>query len=102
MKTRIALLVLCAAAARLPAADTNAPPAVTPLTPEQMFEGGATSYDNWVDFTVGQALLSGNRAQFQQQHQIPSGTFGGVSDFHFQSGIAANTTLTLDGRGVLD
>ena len=73
-----------------------------PLTPEQMFEGGTNSYNNWIDFSAGQAFVSGNRAQFQQQHQIPAGAFGGISDFHFQTGIATNTTLTLDGRGIVD
>jgi hypothetical protein len=95
-----------AAAAALAAADTNAPPAETnappALTPEQMFEGGTNSYTNWIDFTAAQAFVRGNRAQFQQQHQIPAGTFGGISDFHFQTGIATNTTLTLEGRGILD
>jgi len=80
-----------------PPADTNAAPA---LTPEQMFEGGAKSYNNWIDFTAGQAVVSGNRAQFQQQHQTPAGTFGGISDFHFQTGIATNTTMTLDGHAI--
>ena len=79
----------------LAAADTNAPPA---LTPEQMFEGGTNTYNNWIDFTAGGAFVSGNRAQFQQQHQIPAGAFGGMSDFHYQTGIATNTTLTLDGH----
>jgi hypothetical protein len=76
--------------------DTNAPPA---LTPEQMFEGGTNSYNNWVDFPRGQAFVSGDKRQFQQQQQMPAGAFGGISDFHFQTGIATNTTMTLDGRG---
>ena len=87
------------AAGGLAAADTNAPPA---MTPEQMFEGGTNSYNNWIDFSAGRAFVSGNSAQFQQQHQMPSGTFGGISDFHFQTGIATNTTMTLDGRGIFD
>jgi len=113
------LPALCAAACALAAADTNAPPvtaadtnappvaatdtnAPPAMTPEQAFEGGTNSYNNWIDFTAGQAFVSGNRAQFQQQHQIPAGAFGGISDFHFQTGIATNTTMTLDGRGILD
>jgi hypothetical protein len=80
-----------------PPPATNAPPA---LTPEQMFEGGANTYTNWIDFTLGRAFVSGNRAQFQQQHQIPAGTFGGIGDFHFQTGIATNTTLTIGGHAI--
>jgi hypothetical protein len=94
-----ASLLSLSAAGGLAAADTNAPPA---LTPEQMFEGGTNSFNNWVDFSVGHPFVSGDRAQFQQQLQIPAGMFGGISDFHFQTGIATNTTLTLDGRGIID
>ena len=36
------------------AADTNAAPA---MTPEQMFEGGTNSYNNWIDFTLGRAYV---------------------------------------------
>jgi hypothetical protein len=88
-----------AAAAGLSAADTNVPPA---MTPEQMFEGGTNAYTNWIDFTAGQAFVTGNRAQFQQQHQIPAGAFGGIGDFHFQTGIATNTTMTLDGHAIAE
>ncbi len=107
--------VALAAAGGVRAADTNAPvatnappvtnaaPAAAPaLTPEQMFEGGTNAKVNWVDFTAGEAIVSGNRAHFQQQHQIPAGGFGGVSDFHFQTGIATNTTLTLDGHALAE
>ena len=93
------LFGLTAAAGALAAAGANAPPT---LTPEQMFEGGTNSYNNWIDFSLGQAFVNGNTAQFQQQHQIPAGTFGGISDFHYQAPIATNTTLTLDGRGIFD
>jgi hypothetical protein len=95
----VLLCCIIASAGNLAAADTNAPPA---LTPEQMFEGGTNSFNNWIDFSAGQAFVSGNRAQFQQQHQEPSGPFGGISDFHYQTGVASNTTLTLDGAGLVD
>jgi len=92
------------AATNAPPVETNAPPAETSaplaMTPEQRFEGGTNSYNNWIDFTAGQAFVSGNRAQFQQQHQIPAGAFGGIGDFHLQTGIATNTTLTLDGHAI--
>ena len=79
--------------------ETNA---AKPLTPEQMIEGGTIAYTNWIDYTVGGDLIHGNRAQFQQQQQVPGGAFGGISDFHFQTGIATNTTLSLDGHGIVD
>jgi hypothetical protein len=93
------LLGLAATAGWLAAADTNAPPS---LTPQQMFEGGASPLNNWIDFSAGAAFVSGDKAQFQQQHQLPAGAFGGISDFHFQHDVATNTTLTVDGRGIID
>jgi hypothetical protein len=93
------LLALFAAAGALCAADTNAPPA---LTPEQMFEGGTNAYTNWIDFSAGGAWVRGNHAQFQQQQQTPAEAFGGVSDFHFLTGVATNTTLILDGHAIAD
>ena len=51
-------------------------------TPEQMFEGGPTSYNNWIEFSTGGFFRGGNNAQFQQRHSAPDGPFGGIEDFH--------------------
>ncbi len=84
-------------------ADTNAPPAAAPqLTPQQMFEGGTNTYNNWVDLSAGGFLAGGNKAQAQQQHQLPSGAFGGIEDLHVQGEVAKGTTFTLDGRSIFD
>ncbi|HOX55557.1 MAG TPA: hypothetical protein P5205_05855 [Candidatus Paceibacterota bacterium] len=96
-----------------PSAVTNAPsPAATDapaeeaedaaLTPEQMFEGGATSYNNWVELSAGGFIWNGDKSQFQQRQQARGGAFGGLQDFHFQEDIAKGATLTLDGRAVVD
>ncbi len=97
-----------------PAATTNAPPATTtnapepeaeapaPITPEQMFEGGTNSYSNWIEFGGGGFITGGNKSQFQQQSQARGGAFGGLEDFHFKKDIAKATTLTLDGRAMVD
>jgi hypothetical protein len=89
-----------------PVAQTNAPapPAAAPppLTPEQMFEGGAKSYNNWIDLSAGGFISSGNNAQFQQRHQTSGGAFGGIEDFHYQADVAKGTTMTVDGRGIFD
>ena len=103
---RAALLGLTLPAFALLAADTNAPPATAPaptnaqspdarqllkqplrlpLTPEQMFEGGTNSFNNWIDLSAGGFISSGNKAQFQQRHQTSGGAFGGIEDFHYQS-----------------
>ena len=68
---RAALLSLILPAFALLAADTNAPPATVPapLTPEQMFEGGTNSFNNWIDLSAGGFISGGNQARFQQRHQ---------------------------------
>jgi hypothetical protein len=82
------------------AAETNAPPA--PMTPQQMFEGGTNSYNNWIDFSTGGYFTSGNRASFQQQQQMSGGAFGGIEGFHYGTNLNTNTTITLDGRAIVD
>lgn len=83
--------------------DTNAPAASpTALTPEQIFEGGTNSYNNWVDVSAGGFITGGNNRQFQQQHQTTRGAVGGIEDFHFQQELAKGTTLTTDGRALFD
>ena len=84
------------AAAR--AADTNTPP----MAPQDYFEGGTNTYNNWVEFTAGGFLTQGNRAQAQAMQSWNPGGFGGISDLHVQGNVFTNTTLTLDGRGLYD
>jgi hypothetical protein len=91
-----AMLLSCGATAR--AGDTNAPS----LTPQQMFEGGAKSYDNWVELGLGGLITSGNAAQAQQQYQLSNDPFGGVSDLHLQKDVVKGTTLTMDGHALFD
>jgi hypothetical protein len=97
---------LCAVSA-VCGAETNAPPqepgAVAAfLTPEQMFEGGTNTYNNWVEFSAGGFITSGNKSEFQQQHQKSGNVFGGLEDLHFQQSVAKDTTLTIDGRALFD
>src|ERR1035437_7610223 len=74
-----------------PAPQTNAAPpqaaALAPPPPEQMFEVGTNSFNNWIDFSTGGFITSGNKAQFQKRHQTSDGAFGGVEDFHFQKDL---------------
>jgi len=86
--------------AAAPAPETNAP--APPLTPEQMFEGGAKSYNNWIDLSAGGFITSGNKAEFQQRHQTSNGAFGGIEDFHYQADVAKGTTMTADGHAIFD
>lgn len=72
-------------------------------TPEQMFEGGPTSYSNWIEFSTGGFFRGGNNAQFQKRHSAPDGPFGGIEDFHYEREVGTNTTvLSMDGRALFD
>src|ERR1043166_5998332 len=97
--SRTLLVVASLSGGGLTAAETNAPPA---LTPEQMFEGGTNTYANWIEFSAGGFFPRGNRARFQQQHQTSTGPFGGIEDFHFLQHINKTTTLAVDGRALFD
>jgi hypothetical protein len=98
------LLGLPMAVSPVGAAETNASPAAAPapMTPEQMFEGGTNSYPNWIELGAGGIWASGNRASFQQQHQIAGTAFGGIEGGHFTTNLDKTTTLSLDGRAMFD
>jgi hypothetical protein len=86
------------------AADTNTPPAKAEpvLKPEEFFEGGAKSYDNWVEFSGGGFIFNGNKPQFQQQQKTDGRAFGGIEDFHYTTQLNKLTTFTVDGRAIAD
>ena len=95
-----AMLMACGASAR---ADGTNTPAVKPLTPQQMYEGGKDTYTDWVELSTGGLMTSGgSTAQAQQQFQLSKGVFGGISDLHIQQEVAKKTTLTLDGHALFD
>lgn len=96
-----AMLLSCGATAR--ADGTNAPAAVKPLTPQQLYEGGKDTYTDWVELATGGFMTSsGSTAQGQQQSQMSKGAFGGISDLHIQQEVAKKTMLTLDGHALFD
>lgn len=92
----VAATILLSCGAR--AGDTNSPA----LTPEQWFEGGTNTYNNWVDLSVGGLMVNGNTAQAQQQYQMQKDAFGGISDLHMQQDVAKKTTLTVDGHALFN
>jgi hypothetical protein len=99
----IAVLGLCGGLPTLRAAETNAPAATPPpLTPDQLFEGGTNTYNNWVEPAVGGFVTSGNKAQAEQNNQSRNGAFGGIKDFHFGTSLGKNTTLSADGHALFD
>lgn len=85
------------------AADTNAPVKVEPpMKPEEFFEGGTKTYDNWVEFSAGGFIFNGNKPQFQQQQRTQNRAFGGIEDFHYTKQLDKTTTFTADGRAMFD
>ena len=99
----ISLLSCGVAAAASAGTDTNAPAkAPPPLTPEQNFEGGAKTYNNWVEFSTGGIISTGNKSNFQQQHQFSGPAFGGIEGLHYGTNLNKNTTFTLDARAIAD
>ena len=57
---------------------------------------------NWVQFGVGGNFISGDKAQFQTQKGLPSGAFGGLEGFHFETPVDKKGLFSIDGRGVFD
>src|SRR5580765_4876648 len=64
------------------AEETNSPSLFKPLEPGE--------YNNWLQLGVGGVAVSGDKAQFQQRHQVPAGAFGGVEQFHYERPFKTN------------
>jgi hypothetical protein len=90
--------VLLTFGSRAPAADTNSPP----LSPQDYFEGGPNTYNNWITLSTGGLLTHGNQAQAEENLHWGAGPFGGIEDLHLQGSPFTNTTLTLDGHSIFD
>ncbi len=92
------------AKAEAPASKPEAKAGETPAapTPEQMFEGGANSYKNWIEVGAGGLMVKGDAGQAEQQQQMKRGAYGGIEDLHVEGNIDKKTTLTLDGHGIFD
>src|SRR5262249_25623559 len=68
-------------------AQTNSPPtADQPNSAPAEFKPLAPGeYNNWLELGAGSFFTSGDKASFQQRHQMPGGPFGGVEDFHWET-----------------
>jgi len=76
-------------------------PAPVELTPQQMFEGGDKTFNNWIEISGGGMIINGDNAQAEQRQHLNRGGFGGIQDLHFQQAIGTNkTVLTLDGHSI--
>ena len=72
------------------------------IKPEQAYEGGTNTYNNWVELSTGGLMTTGNENQAAQGQRMDPGVFGGISDLHYQTEVAKKTTLTLDGHSIFD
>jgi hypothetical protein len=91
-------ILLLAFGARALADDTNSPA----LSPQDYFEGGPSTYNNWIALTGGGLMTSGSKAQAEESLHMGEGAFGGVQDLHYQQNAFSNILFTLDGRGIYD
>ena len=91
-------ILLLAFGARALADDTNSPS----LSPQDYFEGGPNTYNNWITLTSGGLLTHGNQAQAEESLHMNAGPFGGIEDLHVQGSPFTNTMLTLDGHSIFD
>ena len=57
-------------------------------------------FSNWINFTLGGLITSGNQAQFQQQHPVSGPVFGGIEDSHLEEVLKNKMQLTLDARAI--
>lgn len=83
-------------------AEAKKEPEKSTLTPEQYFEGGEKTYNNWVEIGAGGIITSGSKAQAEQSRRKSRGAFGGIEDLHYQGEVATNLNLTVDGRALFD
>ena len=93
----VGILLLAFGATAL-ADDTNSPA----LSPQDYFEGGPSTYNNWIALTGGGLMTSGSKAQAEESLHMGEGAFGGIQDLHYQQNAFTNTLFTLDGRGIYD
>ncbi len=89
-----------------PAADTSAAADKTDAKKDDDSSKDSSSetkdYRNWITVSAGGAFVSGNKAAFQSDHQIPDGAFGGVENFHYEQDVGKNGLFKVDGRGIFD
>jgi hypothetical protein len=60
------------------------------------------AFNNWIDLSLGGLIVQGNKAQFQQEHNLSGPVFGGIDDMHLEKTFANKAQLTLDARAIFD
>jgi len=59
-------------------------------------------YNDWVELSAGGIFLDGDKAAFRQRHQIRTGAFGGIEDFHWGRDVGKKGSFQIDGRALFD
>src|SRR5262245_28577723 len=62
----------------------------------------ADTYNNWIELSLGNLYVSGDRAAAQRSKQLPHGPFGGIEDFHYEQSVGKKGLLKIDGRAIFD
>ena len=57
---------------------------------------------NWIELGIGGVRISGDEAQFKQEHRISGDFFGGIEDMHYEHAIGKKGQLTIDGHAIFD
>jgi hypothetical protein len=60
-----------------------------------------TTAKNWIELGIGGANITGDEAQFKQEHRWSGDIFGGIQDLHFEQSVGKGT-LTIDGHAIFD
>src|SRR4051812_26152483 len=60
-----------------------------------------SSATNWIELTIGGLSVTGDEAQFKQEHRTSGDLFGGISDLHYEKTMDKGT-LTIDGHALLE
>lgn len=58
------------------------------------------AYENYIDFSAGYNLQSGDRAGFQKRVQVQKDGFGGIESLYYTQDLADGLTLKLRGRAI--
>ncbi|MEI9961537.1 MAG: hypothetical protein WDM76_10535 [Limisphaerales bacterium] len=104
----LAVLLLNVLSADAQEAKTNATVLPAPVsetatkTDATDLETAPGDFNNWITLGVGSTFVSGDKAQFQHQHDTKTGPYGGVEDFHWQEFVGKKGMFTVDGRGIFD
>jgi hypothetical protein len=97
-----ALRRLCLGGVCLLGSAVLAPGQTTPPVASQPPPDDRLTYSGWIDFSAGGIWLDGNKAAFQQQRQLPNGTFGGVESFFWETDVNDDTTFRMEARSIFD